>query len=112
MPKTEAEARTLATFISEYGEERGKKIYYSKRNKSPSFDQSQGGGFSSKKAKAEWWHARLEKLPAHIKSKVIGLVEVDQDVDWWMKRIKPINLNKAKRAKEYHTRLPPQNMNS
>lgn len=104
MPKTKEEKETLSQFSSEYGDDKGKQVYYALRNKNKKFDRSQGGGFSSKKAQAEWWYNRISKLPAHLKSKVIGLVEVDQNVDWWMKRIKAVELNKAKDSKESHTR--------
>ena len=102
MPKTRAEKETLGHFKEEYKDpEKAKRVYYALRNKNKKFDRSQGGGFSSKKAQAEWWHSRISRLPAQLKSKVLGLVEVDPDVNWWMKRIQAIDLNKSK---EGHTR--------
>jgi hypothetical protein len=101
MPLSEAGKKIRQNMHEEYGEKEGDRIFYSKENADKKFAQTVR---ASKKAQAEWWHARLEKLPIQIKSKIIGLLEVDQDVNWWLKRIKPIELNKAKYSKEGHTR--------
>lgn len=100
MPLSSAGNKIKEKMHEEYGEKEGDRIFYSKEHADKKFSQTVRG----KKAKAEWWYARLAKLPAHIKSQVMGIIEVDQDVDWWLKRIKPIELNKAKNAKESHTR--------
>ena len=98
MPLSEAGKKIKQKMHEEYGEKEGDRVFYSKENGDKKFAQTVRG---SKKAQAEWWYSRISKLPAQLKSKVLGLVEVDPDVNWWMKRIQAIDLNKSK---EGHTR--------
>ncbi len=95
MPKTRAEKDTLRSFEKEYKDpKKAKKIYYSKRNKSKKFDRSQGGGFSSKKAK--WWAERISKLPASIKANLLVVVNSGGNVDWWTRRIETLRASKPR----------------
>jgi hypothetical protein len=99
MPLNETGKKVRKEMQERYGgKKEGDRVFFSTENKKESFRHAM-----TKKAKAEWWYARIEKLPAHMKSTVMGLAEIDYDTKWWLKRIKPINLNKAKSDKESHT---------
>jgi hypothetical protein len=93
MPKTLEEKKTLRHFKEEYKDpKKAKEVYFALRNKSPKFDRSQGGGYSSKKSLAKWWVERLEKLPVlSVKSRVLQRLKFqDPELNWWLQRIQAV----------------------
>jgi hypothetical protein len=86
--------------IEEYGEKEGTRIFYSKENGDKQFSETVRGKKTSKKAEAEWWIARLEKMPVTtMKARVLQRLKLkDPELNWWINRIQAINKSDKKKS--------------
>lgn len=74
----------------EYGEKQGDRIFYSKENGDKKFKRTITG------KKSKWWAERIAKLPEARKSAMIIVLDMDQGVDWWLRRIDTMRASKPR----------------